>query len=198
MTTASLTARLHILRNEAAACSVDLGTLAERLGDRATATLLLLCGLTGLVPGVAVIFSFPLCVLGLGLMVGQQEPWLPGFVRARVIPGPRLAEAIDRLMPRLHWLERQVRPRACWAVRGPARRVAGIAAVTCGVLILLPIPFGNTAPSIAVIILAAGLLVRDGVAVLAGLGCTAAALALDVLLLFAGYEALLRITALFV
>lgn len=184
-------AQLAALRTEAVAGSVTLGMLTDRLGHAATGTLLLLCGLAGLVPGLAVLLGIPLCLLAIGLLLGHQAAWLPGPFRTRQIPAHRLHGAIDRLLPRLHWLERRVRPRAPWAVGDLARRLVGLAALICGVLILLPVPFGNTAPAVAVIILAVGLLTQDGVAVLAGLGCAAAALVLDTLLLAAGYEALL-------
>jgi hypothetical protein len=189
--------RLHALRDEAASGSVDLGALSDRLGHAATGTLLLLCGVAGLVPGVAVVLSVPLCLLALGLILGHPRPWLPGGLRARRISGDRLTDAIDRVLPRLHWLEQRLRPRIRWAVDGQARRLIGFAALICGVLILLPVPFGNTAPALAVILLAVGLLARDGLAVVAGLGFTAGALAIDTLLLIAGYEAIMGISSMF-
>jgi hypothetical protein len=149
------------------------------------------------VPGVAVVLSVPLCLLALGLILGHRRPWLPGGLRSRPISGDRLAEAIDRVLPRLYWLEQRLRPRARWAVDGHALRLIGLAALICGVLILLPVPFGNTAPALAVILLAVGLLVRDGLAVMAGLGFTAGALAIDALLLVVGYEAIMGISNLF-
>lgn len=190
-------ARLAALRSEAVAGPVSLAALAERLGPAATGTLLLLCGLAGLVPGLAVVLAIPLCLLAAGLLLGRTQAWLPGPVRNRRIQGDRLAGAIDRLLPHLHRLERHIRPRLAWATGRAARRVVGLAALVCGVLIVLPVPFGNTAPALAVIVLAVGLLAGDGAAVFAGLGLAAAALILDALLLAAGYEAILAIVALF-
>jgi hypothetical protein len=186
-------ARLSNLRAEASIGSLDLGALSDRLGHAATGTLLLLCGVAGLVPGVAVLLSVPLCMLALGLVLGHHGPWLPDALRTRRIPGHRIVEAIDRITPHLQRLERRLQPRVHWAVDGSARRLIGLAALICGILILLPVPFGNTAPAVAVILLAAGLMVRDGLAVAAGLGVSVVAILLDALLLFAGYEAVVGI-----
>jgi hypothetical protein len=146
---------------------------------------------------LAVVLGIPLCLISLGLLGGRQHAWLPRTIRDRRIQGEILSGAIDRLAPRLHWLERRVRPRVAWAVGPAARRLIGLAALICGVLIVLPVPFGNTAPAIAVIVLAVGLLAHDGIAVLAGLGFTLGAVVLDALLLAAGYEIVRRLADLF-
>lgn len=195
--TASPSARLGGLREQALAGPTSLGDLSDRLGSAATGTLLLLCGLAGLMPGVAVALGVPLCLLGIGLLLGRRDAWLPGRVRGWKIPRDRLVTAIDRLTPRLRWLERHLLPRALWATGPAGCRAIGAAAIICGILIILPVPFGNTAPAVAVIILAVGLLVRDGLAVLAGLGFAAGALALDAVLLAVGYDTVLRLTDLF-
>lgn len=190
MRPASPSVRLCALRQHAAAGPVTLGSLADRLGHAATGTLLLMCGLAGLVPGLAVVLGVPLCLMAIGLLLGREDAWIPGRFREHPIAGHRLVTAIDKLVPRLRWLEQRLRPRAAWVMSVPGRRAIGLAALTCGVLILLPVPFGNTAPAVSVVVLAAGLMIGDGIALLAGLGCTVLALAVDAFLLLAGYEAL--------
>jgi hypothetical protein len=182
-------ARLQALREQAMGGTVTLGAVAERLGHAATGTLLLLCGLAGLVPGLAVVLGVPLCLLAMGLLLGREEAWLPHRSRTHSIKAHRLVTAIDRVVPWLRWLERWLRPRAAWVMSGAGRRAIGLAALICGMLIMLPVPFGNTAPAVAVIVLAVGMIARDGVMVLAGLGCAFGALVLDTLLLVAGYQA---------
>jgi hypothetical protein len=185
----SPSARLFALRQQAATGST-LGSLAARLGHAATGTLLLMCGLAGLVPGLAVVLGVPLCLMAIGLLLGREHAWIPGRFRDHPIPGYRLVTAIDKIVPRLRWLEQRLHPRATWVMSVPGRRAIGLAALTCGVLIVLPVPFGNTAPAVATVLLAAGLVIGDGIAVLAGLGCTVLALAVDACLVLAGYETL--------
>jgi hypothetical protein len=186
----SPSARLFALRQQAATGSITLGSLAARLGHAATGTLLLMCGLAGLVPGLAVVLGVPLCLMAIGLLLGREHAWIPGRFRDHPIPGYRLVAAIDKTVPRLRWLEQRLHPRATWVMSVPGRRAIGVAALTCGVLIVLPVPFGNTAPAVATVLLAAGLVIGDGIAVLAGLGCTVLALAVDACLVLAGYETL--------
>jgi hypothetical protein len=183
LTLSTPSVRLDAVRQQAAIGPVTLGILADRLGHAATGTLLLLCGLAGLVPGLAVVLGVPLCLLATGLLLGRDDAWLPSRLRDRPIAGHRLVGAVDQLAPRLRWLERRLRPRLVWATRMTGRRAAGLAALICGILIILPVPFGNTAPAISVIVLAAGILAHDGIAVLLGLACATLALALDAFLL---------------
>jgi hypothetical protein len=64
-----------------------------------------------------------------------------------------------------------------------------LAGVVNDVLIVLPIPFGNTAPAVAVLVLALGLVAGDGLAVGAGLALTAVAAAIDIGLVTLGFAA---------
>ncbi|MBN8929292.1 MAG: hypothetical protein BGO51_27875 [Rhodospirillales bacterium 69-11] len=194
MTPPAASARLLEIRGELLGPSITLGRLADRLGHVATAMLLLICGLAAFVPGVAVVLGLPLCLIALGLMLGRDRAWLPAGMRRRRIPGQPLSAAIERLAPRLHWIERRIRPRATWATGPAGRRAIGLAAFVCGVLIVLPVPFGNTAPAIAVILMGLGLLAGDGLAVLAGLAAAALALVVDLLLLAAGWAALVHLS----
>ena len=66
--------------------------------------------------------------------------------------------------------------------------IVGFACLVNGILIVLPIPFGNTAPAIAVLLIALGLTACDGLAVLAGLAVTAMAALVDGGLIFLGYQ----------
>lgn len=188
MRPASPSARLFALRQQAAAGPVTLGSLADRLGHAASGTLLLMCGLAGLVPGLAVVLGVPLCLMAIGLLLGREDAWIPGQFRDHPVAGHRLVAAIDKIAPKLRWLEQRLRPRAAWVLSAAGRRTIGLAALTCGILIMLPVPFGNTAPAVSVVVLASGLVIGDEIAVLAGLGCTVFALAVDAFLLLAGYE----------
>ena len=55
-------------------------------------------------------------------------------------------------------------------------------------LIALPIPFGNAAPAVCVLLFGLGLLLGDGAAVLAGLVASVAALAVSAVLCVLAYD----------
>jgi hypothetical protein len=58
--------------------------------------------------------------------------------------------------------------------------------IVCGIVLILPIPFGNQLPSLAIAAIGLGLLRGDGVFVLVGYGFAAATLAWTATLVFAG------------
>jgi hypothetical protein len=74
-------------------------------------------------------------------------------------------------------------------LHGPGLRMIGLASLINAILIVLPIPFGNTAPAIAMLVLSLGLVMGDGLAVGVGLGATFIALALDGALVGLGFAA---------
>lgn len=59
-----------------------------------------------------------------------------------------------------------------WAGGGHGALLGAVVALMAGVLIL-PIPFGNVLPAVALVLLGLGLVFRDGLAVLLGLGTAA-------------------------
>lgn len=75
-------------------------------------------------------------------------------------------------------------------------RLLGLACLSNGVLIVLPIPFGNTAPALAAILLALGLATGDGLIALAGLFLSVIAVAVGAGLILLGYEAFSSLLAL--
>ena len=93
------------------------------------------------------------------------------------------------MIPAVAWTERRLRRRAAPWLEGAGPRLAGLAGVVNGVLIVLPIPFGNTAPAIAVLVVALGLVAGDGLAVGAGLALTIVAAAIDIGLVTLGFAA---------
>jgi hypothetical protein len=168
---------------------VALGTVVNALGSSGTGLLLLLFGLTALVPGIAPVFGVALCAVSLGLMLGWEEPYLPERIRRWTMDRERLRGGLQRLIPRIARLERWLQPRAAHLLHGPGLRMIGLASLINAILIVLPIPFGNTAPAIAMLVLSLGLVMGDGLAVGVGLGATFIALALDGALVGLGFAA---------
>lgn len=176
--------------------SVPLGQILDSLGTGATGIFMLLIGAAALVPGTAPVFGIVLCLIALSLIAGRKVPWLPPWLRRRRISRDDLHGITARVVPRLRWLERRLRPRQQYLLRGPMLRLLGLACLSNGVLIVLPIPFGNTAPALAAILLALGLATGDGLIALAGLFLSVIAVAVGAGLIFLGYEAFSSLLAL--
>ncbi len=185
--------RLGRVADQLGSTRVTLGSAVDALGATGTGLCLLLFALAAQIPGIAPAFGAALGAVSLGLLLGHKEPYLPVRIRSWTLDHERLRSGLQRLAPAIGWLERWLQPRARGFLRGPATHVIGLAGLLNAVLIVLPIPFGNTAPAIATLILGLGLVVSDGLAVAAGLIATVVAFVLDAGLVVLGYTALLAL-----
>ena len=70
--------------------------------------------------------------------------------------------------PWLRRIEASSRPRLTGLTRAPSDQVLGLALVLFSASILVPLPGTNTVPGFAVVIVAMGLLQRDGILVILG------------------------------
>ena len=174
---------------------VSLGALADTTGTGGTALLLFVFAVASLVPGVAPAFGVAVCFLSIPLIAGpllarKSAAPLPHILRRQQISRERLARLLERGLPRLERLEALLKPRLHWLTQGAPLCLAGFACLASGLLIVLPIPFGNTVPAIAVLLLALGISAADGLLVLAGFGAFVAALAFDIGMVVLSWDAI--------
>lgn len=159
---------------------IEVRELLDTLRDRALAALLLVFALPNVLPappGLSAVLGAPLLLLTAQLMLGRQ-PWLPRVIAERSMPRGHFAVLIGKAVPWLARAERALRPRLSVFTRPPAEYAIGTVCLLMSLLIFLPIPLGNMLPALAVCLLALGVLERDGLWVLAGLGTAAASVAL--------------------
>jgi hypothetical protein len=134
-------------------------------------------------------FGGGICWFSIALITGSPCMPLPGLLSRRRVSRQRLTRVLDRWLPRLERIERYLEPRLGWLVADGAMRPIGLACFTCGVLVVLPIPFGNLPPAVTVLILALGMAAGDGLMVLVGYAAFLLALALDIGLIIAAWDA---------
>lgn len=171
--------------------TVTLGGIIDRLGANGVGLAILLVGAITLVPGIAPVFGVALCALSLGLLRGDDTVQVPAFLRRRTLDRRRLEDGFRRVLPRVEWLEARL-PAPGRRVMPPILlRAAGLATLVNAILIVLPVPFGNTAPAIATLILGLGLAAGNASAVSLGLAASVAALLLDAALVALAWEAVL-------
>jgi hypothetical protein len=154
----------------------------DAMGDRAFGALMFFFAAPNALPvnmpGVSVVLGLPLIFLALQLMLGFAVPWLPRFVLHRTVPRAGFARVMNHAVPWIRRAERLLRPRLTVLADGAFERVIGLACVVLAAVLVLPIPFANTGPGIAVCVLALALLERDGAATLIGLTIGAASVVL--------------------
>ena len=151
---------------------ISVGELLHRLSARGLAPVVLAMGLLNIVtiiPGSSTILGLPLVFLGISLMIGARTLWLPQRFRDRTFDRVKLKTMIDRVIPYVHKLEKLAHPRYWPGMNGLLDRVYGAFIFCLALCIALPIPFGNTMPALAVILVSLGFMARDGLWVVAGL-----------------------------
>lgn len=143
-----------------------LRDLLTGLGKRVFGMMLFVATLPAFipVPGVGGAIGGPLVVLvGVQLLLGLREPWLPRFLAERG-PHRRAVQRFEHVLePWFRRLERVSRPRLSGVLdHRAATMFTGLLLVLLGVLLALPIPFTNYVFGLLLLAFALGLLERDG------------------------------------
>ena len=97
------------------------------------------------------------------------------FIGKRSMARADFAAMVARIVPWLVRAEKLLRPRLQVLSSELMERVIGAVCLLLAVLLVLPIPFGNMLPALAISFMALGLLERDGVWILIGLAVSAVA-----------------------
>ena len=163
--------RLAQLASDAGDTTVTLDWILAQLHERAFGLFLLILALPCCIPllyGIPQVVALPLSFVSAQILMGRRVPWLPGKLGARTISAQALTNLSRRAGPWLKRIEAFSRPRLARLTYAPADRIVGLALVLFSASILVPLPGTNTVPGLAVVIVAMGLLQRDGVLVLIG------------------------------
>ncbi|HEY3815384.1 MAG TPA: exopolysaccharide biosynthesis protein [Caulobacteraceae bacterium] len=128
-------------------------------------------------PGVSMVLALPLLFVTPQIVVMRREVWLPRFLCKRTIKRKDLAKVTRRVRPLLRRLEKVAKPRLSFLASGPGSAVVGVACTAIAVVLVLPIPFANLVPAMAMGAFAVGLTRKDGLFVLGGYALIAIAVA---------------------
>jgi hypothetical protein len=147
---------------------VALSHLAALHGPAAQGTLLVLLAAPCMlpIPGVGTVLGIGLALLARAMWHGQQAGGLPQRVADVELSGAWARRVLD-LLARFYGLAgRLARTRLTGMTEPGPRSWLAAKAGLMAVLIVLPIPFGNVLPALALMLLGLGMVFRDGVAVL--------------------------------
>lgn len=121
-------------------------------------------------PGASMILALPLLVVAPQVAAGRDKLWLPKWLAARTLDQARLGKLIGRILPLLERLEALGHARLPPLSGGAGTRLVGVVCTVLAGVLVLPIPFANLFPALALGMFALGLTRRDGFMVLAGYG----------------------------
>lgn len=162
---------LQSVADEPGEARINVGDLLAAMDGRAFGALILVFAFPNILPappGVAGILGLPLIYLSTQLMLGHA-PWLPKFIANRSLTREAFSGLVTRISPWLGRAERMLKQRLWVLVSPPAERVVGAVCLFLSLVLILPIPFGNMLPAVALSVMALGILERDGLWILGGL-----------------------------
>jgi hypothetical protein len=142
-------------------------------------------------PGLSTPLGLIITIIGVRLVFGAK-PWLPARLLDTRLPPETFKKVFAFTRKIVLGFERLLRPRLLWAT-GTAwfEQAHAVPIVVCAVMLLLPlpIPFSNVLPAWGILLVAGGLLERDGGFIIAGYIATLIATAYFVVIGFFGVEA---------
>jgi hypothetical protein len=122
-------------------------------------------------PFMSTALGLPMLLIGVAVILGRL-PWLPDRLLNHALPSDTVQQVLGRAQRTAERFEHLVKPRMP-ALTGSAlvNSVHGVTLVVVVLLLMAPlplVPFANTLPAIAIILLCLGIAERDGVLLLIG------------------------------
>ena len=167
---------------------VRIGYVVLQLRRRSFGGILIMLAALGLLPGISFFAGLAMIVPGLQLLAGFRAPLLPRFVRQRQIDVNHLRAMGEKAAQLIERIERFVKPRWVILTFPPVPPLIGILVTGLALVVMLPLPFSNLPPAVALLCLSLGLLERDGLMILIGIVAAAIALAIGVLITYLAIE----------
>ncbi|HEY8189813.1 MAG TPA: exopolysaccharide biosynthesis protein [Micavibrio sp.] len=119
-------------------------------------------------PGISSIFAVPLIILTVQQAVGRHTVWLPLFIRRKAIDRAKLASLLAKGLPWIQKAEHLIRPRLEVITTDRITRIVGLLGAIMSLCIMVPLPGTNTVPGMGIVLMSIGIMMRDGLAIIAG------------------------------
>ena len=173
---------------------VSVGALMDALGEAGLGILLIVFALPSFIPTpglpVGFVSGTVVALIALQVMAGRHTLWLPERLRNFSMPSTILVKGAAYLAKPMRFFERWLKPRYSQFTGKTARMFLALPILILAVSIVLPIPLGNQAPSIALIAFGFGLIERDGLAILVAIILSVLAMAWLAFVIIFGVEAI--------
>lgn len=155
----------------------DTLTLKQLIEKGGQEGLLLICALSCLpflipvsIPGVSTVFGAAIILIALALLFNRM-PRLPQRILRKELDAKKLVPVLKKGSQLVARIEKWLKPRISPLTSPAAQRVNSMGIIFGGILLMAPlglIPFSNTMPATAILLLSLGMMQRDGLCVLLG------------------------------
>ena len=151
-------------------CTFDL---LEALHERGFGFLLFIFALPAAIPlpglGVNLIVAAPLLFFTAQQAMGRHTIWIPEKIKYKSVSRDGFEKMVNAALPFITKLEILVRPRLGFITQGVFSNLIGLAGVIMALSICVPLPLTNTVPAMGIALMAVGVIMRDGLAVIGGM-----------------------------
>ncbi|MDX2225543.1 MAG: exopolysaccharide biosynthesis protein [Verrucomicrobiae bacterium] len=170
-----LSQQLGMLEAEIDKDSLSLGELLQAMHGRGFLALMVIICLPFLqpvgVPALSMFFGAIIAITGAKLAVGQK-PWLPETILNRSIPANIARHLLRTGVALFSKVEKLLKPRLPFVSHSIFGRINGACLLINGILLMLPLPpfppLTNMLPAWAVVLLALGMMEKDGYFIISG------------------------------
>lgn len=152
--------------------SVTLNDVFSAFSGRLYGPLMLIPSLAlitplGGIPLMPIAIAIVLVLVAGQRVLGLEEPWVPKRMREREIDRQKLEAAFKKLRPIAKAVDKVIRPRLSFLVRGPMERVIALVIVLVGLSVPVfgLVPLAAMIPGAAAVLLCLAITGRDGVPV---------------------------------
>lgn len=174
MATRTLSELLGDLRPLLAGGDVTVSAILEAFHERGFGMVLLIFSIPLSLPipkppGLSSFVAIPLLILTFQQALGRHTLWLPDFVLKKSVSGPKLRKILDKIIPFAEKTEVFLLPRLEFMTQGLFSLLVGILGFIMTLCIMVPLPGTNTVPALGITLMAAGVIMRDGLCIIAGM-----------------------------
>lgn len=161
---------------------VSIDSLVRHMKRRSFGGVLLLLTIVALLPGISFFAGAAMIIPAVQMILGYRAPRLPRFIRERKIEVDAVRSVGDFVVPWVERAERFIKPRWTALTYQPFPMIVGVLTISLACVIVIPLPFSNLPPFLALSCLSLGLLARDGLLILLGLLMSGIALTIGVVM----------------
>ncbi len=149
---------------------VELRQVVNGLKDRSFGVLMIMFAIpNAVIPGISFILGAPIVLFALQIVWGRKQPWLPEFMLKRKLSQELFTAIARRVSKFLVWTEKWLKPRWLWMSSRTAQIILGFYVAFIAIILMAPIPFGNALPAFSIACISAGLIEKDGIAIVLGI-----------------------------
>ena len=154
---------------------VCVSQIVESLGKQVLLPMLMLPALAVVtplsgIPGLSSLCGITIALVALQLLLGRDTIWLPNWMLRKKLPAARLEKSVKWFGSMARWFDKVSRERLLFLVEKPGAILPQLMCVLSGAAMpfLELVPFSSSMLGLATSLFAVGLVMRDGLFVVAG------------------------------